>query len=479
MKATQSSTHNGFMLGLLLFALLTPWLATPARAASWRHHHHHRYHGQFNHSQSSNTELLLSAGTGTLLHLNHAATTVFVADPTIADVQVPNANDVFVLGKKAGTTTVYALDIDGKPLLQRTITVRHNLEELQQVLQQRFPSLRLELKSAPGSLMVSGAADSAQTIAAISATLKPYLSDKENLINQLTLASPTQVNLRVRIAEVSRQVLEQIGVNWSALGSGGGLLSGRSTFTNGTTSGIGNTTYNLPSNSGFMAVLGNIANGHGGVIDMLDQENLVTTLAEPNLTTISGETASFLAGGEYPIPVAQGGTNNAISVEYKDFGVGLNFTPTVMGNDRINLKVRPEVSELDSSYSVTLDGTTIPGLSIRRVETTVELSSGQSFVIGGLLQDNVTDELQQLPGLANLPILGKLFSSTDYQNNKTELVVIVTPYLVRPVGPGQLQTPLDTILNPGDVESTLQKQAKLDPYDSATPRLLGNAGFVY
>ena len=216
---------------------------------------------------------------------------------------------------------------------------------------------------------------------------------------------------------------------------------------------------------------------------MLDKESLITTLAEPNLTTVSGETASFLAGGEYPVPVAQSSSgsssSSAITVQYKDYGVGLNFTPTVLANDRINLKVRPEVSELDSSTSVTTNGITIEGLSVRRVETTVELASGQSFVIGGLLQNNVKDVLSQLPGLGNLPILGKLFSSTDYQNSKSELVVIVTPYLVRPVGPGQLQTPLDSLQNPSNVESLLQKKAQLDPYDSQTPRLVGNTGFVY
>jgi len=430
---------------------------------------------------NSSQDLVLSVGSGQLLRLSQPASTVFVADPSIADIQAPMSRAVFVLGKKAGTTTVYALDAAGNPIARRVVTVRLNLDELHAVLAQRFPALHLELRAAPGSLMVSGAVSSAQEITAVTQTLQPYLSNKETLINQMTLASPTQVNLRVRIAEVQRTVLEQIGVNWSALGTSGGLFSGRSTFTNGTTSGVGTTTYNLPSNSGYMAVLGNIASGHGGVIDMLDQETLLTTLAEPNLTAISGETASFLAGGEYPIPVAQSGSSgsNTITVQYKDFGVGLNFTPTVMANDRINLKVRPEVSELDSTNSITTSGITIPGLSVRRVETTVELGSGQSFVIGGLLQNNVSDIISKFPGLGSLPILGKLFSSTDYQNKKSELIVIVTPYLVHPVGPGQLQTPLDSTLNPNEVDAVLQQKAKLDPDDVNTPRLAGKAGFVY
>lgn len=417
----------------------------------------------------------LAAGAGRLLRLATPAATVFVADPTIADIQVPTANAVFVLGKKAGTTTVYALDAQGAPILERSVVVGHNLAELRAILAQRFPGLHLDLKSAPGSLMVSGTVNNPQDITAITQTLQSYLVNKETLVNRLAVGSPTQVNLRVRIAEVQRTVLQQIGVNWWALGDKGGLLSGRQVYDATSTP----PAWNLPSNSGFMAIIG--SKSHGGVVDMLDRESLMTTLAEPNLTTVSGETASFLAGGEYPIPVAQSSNtgSNTITVQYKDFGVGLNFTPTVLTGDRINLKVRPEVSQLDSNNSVTTGGITIPGLSVRRVETTVELASGQSFVIGGLLQNNVRDVLSQMPGLGRLPILGRLFSSTDYQNDKSELVVIVTPYLVRPVGPGQLQTPLDSLRRPSDVERVLQRQARFDPYDAQTPRLAGQAGFVY
>ena len=426
---------------------------------------------------AGNETVALAVGEGNLLRLSRPAATVFVADPAIADVQVPSPSAVFVLGKKAGTTSVYALDAGGAPIVRRTIVVKHNLAELQQILAQRFPALRLELRSAPGSLMVSGAVTRATDIAAVTDTLQGYLDRSDKLINQLTLSSPSQVNLRVRIAEVNRTVLQQIGVNWWAMGAHGGLMSGRQVLNYNTTP----VTWQLPANSGFMALIG--SPGHGGVLDMLDQESLLTTLAEPNLTTVSGETASFLAGGEYPIPVAQssGGTsgNNTITVQYKDFGVGLNFTPTVTAGDRISLKVRPEVSELDSNNSVTTGGVTIPGLSVRRVETTVELGSGESFVIGGLLQNSSRDVLSQMPGLGSLPVLGRLFSSTDYRNSKSELVVIVTPYLVRPVGPGQLQTPQDALYNPSQVERVLQKQAHLDPYNSTAPRLLGAAGFVY
>jgi pilus assembly protein CpaC len=469
----QNSNAPAPQTPLTLHTPTTPTLG----AGAYKHHRKHHSRRRRHAAEQASQGLTLAVGTGQLIRLEQAAATVFVADPTVADVQVPTSNDVFVLGKKPGSTTVFALDSQGTPLLQRTITVVHNLAELQSVLVQRFPNLQLTLKSAPGSLMVSGAVSNAQEINAVSQTLQPYLSEKESLINQMTLTTPTQVNLHVRVAEVERTTLEQIGVNWSALGQNGGIFSGRTAFT--VSDSFPPVTYNLPTNSGFMAVLGNAAGGHGGSVDMLDQENLLTTLAEPNLTAISGETASFLAGGEYPIPTVQSGTTSSISVTYKDFGVGLEFTPTVLANNRINLKVRPEVSQLDTANSVTSGGVTVPGLDVRRVETTVELGSGESFVIGGLLEDNIRDQISKFPGLASLPILGRLFSSTDYQDDKSELVIIVTPYLVHPVGPGQLQTPVDTTLNPSAVETLLQKQARLDPYDSATPRLSGNAGFVY
>ena len=240
----------------------------------------------------------------------------------------------------------------------------------------------------------------------------------------------------------------------------------------------------LPPDGGFSVggALNTKDTSVGAMLDILDREGLVTVLAEPNLTAVSGQTASFLAGGEYPIPVAQtGGTNdgNAITVEFKPFGIALDFTPTVLANDRISLNVKPEVSELSAANSIAMNGTVIPGLTVRRVETTVELGSGQSFAIGGLLQNNVRDVLSQLPGLGNIPVLGRLFSSTDYQNNKTELVVIVTPYLVKPTGPGQLRSALDSLRPAGEVEAVLQRQLGFDPLSPNTPRLLGNAGFAY
>jgi pilus assembly protein CpaC len=429
---------------------------------------------------TADTPLDIGAGKGVMLHLPAPAVAVFVADPDIADVHVPNPQAVFVLGKKAGTTTLYALAANNKTLLQRTVVVNTDVAYLRQLLAIRFPALTLHLEAAPGSLLVSGQVPTAADADAVAQTLAPYVHDKETLINRLSLTQAQQVNLHVRIAEVDRTVTQQLGVNWSAVGGMwgnfiGGMFSGRAIQSSGV--------YQLANSNAFSTLLGFQAGKSNiqAMIDALDQEGLITMLAEPNLTAISGETASFLAGGEFPIPVAQSGSSGgSISVEFKQFGVSLNFTPTVLADNRISLKVNPEVSQLDSSASITTNGVTIPGLSVRRLSTTVELGSGQSFAIGGLLTSDASDTLSALPGIGTLPVLGKLFSSRNYQDSKTELVVIVTPYLVNPTDGNRLRTPLDTLLTPSsDIEYGLQRSLGVDPLSGDTPRLVGAAGFVY
>lgn len=423
--------------------------------------------------------LTVPAGGGAMVQLPEAAVAVFVANPDVADVHVPTPKTVFVLGKKAGTTTLFALGANNRLILRKTITVAMDTASIQKLLDARFPQWRLTVASAPGSLMVSGRVPSAGDADAVAQTLKPYLHDQEALVNRLTLAQPIQVHLRVRITEVDRNITQQLGINWSSLGSTGnfigGLFSGRA-FIDPTSK-----LFNLAP-SGAFSVRGGFHTKNvsiDGVLDALDQEGLITMLAEPNLTAMSGQTASFLAGGEFPIPVAQD-TTGAITIAFKPYGVSLDFTPTVLADNRISLKVRPEVSEIDPTNSVMTGAIKIPALTVRRVDTTVELSSGQSFAIGGLLQSKTSDVLSELPGLGRLPVLGKLFSSKDYLNNKSEVVVIVTPYIVQPVGPGQLHDALDSVTRPSsDVEYVLQRALGLDPLSGDAPRLVGAAGFVY
>jgi len=436
-------------------------------------------------TQPESATLTLNTSTGELLHLSEAATSVFVADPEIADVQVPSPQTVFVLAKKAGTTTLFVLGANGKMILRRTVVVSGQdvLSQLYGVLKARFPGLDLTLTSGPGSLVVSGLAPNAADADLVVQTLTASLPPTVKLINMMTLARPIQVNLRVRITEVDRNVTQQLGINWNSIATSGnfqgGIFNGRQIITPAT--GTSPALVNLSPTNAY-SILGSFMVGKTqiqGLLDALDQEGLVTILAEPNLTTVSGETASFLAGGEYPVPVPSSASNN-ISIDYKPYGVSLDFTPTVLGDNRISLKVRPEVSELDFSNAITIAGTKVPALTVRRLETTVELSSGQSFAIGGLLQSNTSDVLGMLPGLGQLPILGKLFSNKNYQNNKTELVVIVTPYLVQPTDPGRLMQPIDSVTrSSSDIEFVLLRALGLDPLSGSTPRLMGAAGFVY
>ena len=242
--------------------------------------------------------------------------------------------------------------------------------------------------------------------------------------------APNQVNLRVRIAEISRGVDKQLGFNWTVAGSLGGIA-------------LGIATANPFSASAINAITGSTSLGSfnlNAVIDALEEEGLVQVLAEPNLTAPSGETASFLAGGEFPILVP--GSDGTVTIDFKKFGVSLAFTPTIIGKNRVVLHVRPEVSQLSSTNAVTLNNFQIPSLTTRRVETTVELGSGQSFAIAGLLQNNVTHDISKFPGLGDIPVLGALFKSDRFQRDESELVIIVTPYLVKPVSQ-QLAAPTD------------------------------------
>ncbi|KAA1011492.1 type II and III secretion system protein family protein [Paraburkholderia panacisoli] len=440
-------------------------------------------------SDASSAPLNIAAGKGTLIRLSQNAGSVFVADPTVADVHVPSPMAVFVLGKKTGTTTLYVLGANNKTLVQRTVVVGRDMDGLHSMIAARFPNMKVRLSTSQGSLQVSGDAPNPTDADAVVQAVTPYLTEKEVLVNRMTIDRPLQVQLRVRITEVDRNVTQQLGINWQAMGNAvgnfyGGIFSGRPIYnlSQPIVGPNGQTTFpvNLPSNNAF-SLFGQFKTNNVNIqalVDALNQEGLLTVLAEPNLVAMSGQTASFLAGGEFPIPVSQ--TNGAISVEFKQFGVKLDFTPTVLHDRRISLKVRPEVSQIDTSVSVTTGGITVPGLSVRRADTTVELGSGQSFAIGGLLQSNTTDIISQVPGVGSIPILGKLFSSTNYQNNKTELVIMVTPYLVEPTDPSRLRTPLESLMSPStDIEYSYGHQPGDATSASSQPRLVGAAGYVY
>jgi pilus assembly protein CpaC len=440
----------------------------------------------------------IEVGKGLLINLQHDADTVFVADPTIADVQVKSPKLIYLYGKEPGNTSLYAVDAQQTVLLSRPVSVRRDVSELQSALHQLMPDGSVRVASVNKSLVLTGNVGSSVAAEEARHLASTFVADENQLVNRVTVNSPYQVNLRVRIVEVSRTITKELGINWETLlrsgsfafgiatgnpvlgaassSSGGGTVTGP--FLPGVTNtGIpGNSTNPayLTRNSGIGGttnsyLLGNNSAGANvnAVIDALDSNGLVTILAEPSLTAMSGETASFLAGGEFPL-VVPGGSLGQTTVEFKQYGVSLAFTPVVLGSSRISLRVKPEVSQLTNQGAVDISGISIPALTTRRAETTVELASGQSFAIGGLLLNGLNNTISSMPGLGDLPVLGPLFRSTQFQHNESELIIIVTPYLVHP-SDQRIATPLDGFQAPHDNDLYVKGQTSHTPPANATP----------
>jgi pilus assembly protein CpaC len=398
--------------------------------------------------------LNLSQGTGTLIRLPSPMTDVFVANDSIADVQVRSSSQLYVFGKTKGETTVYATGKNGRVVYAANVRVGTNVGSVDEMLHMAMPEASVQATPMNNLVLLTGTAASPDDVDTAQRLVEAYVGEGVSVVNRIRTATPLQVNLKVRIAEVNRSLLKQVGVNLLSSDSTGGFNFGIGQGVNPTT---GSPFSVLAPASG--TSLG--AAGHLlgldliGALDLAETDGLVTILAEPNLTALSGETASFLAGGEFPIPIAQG--NQSISIEYKQYGVGLAFTPVVLADGRISMRVRPEVSQLSDAGAVKLDGYVVPALTTRRAETTVELGSGQSLMIGGLLNNTTNNSIDKAPFLGDLPILGSLFRSTKFKRDETELVIIVTPYLVRPVS-GQLAVPTDGYRAPSDPQRVLEGQ---------------------
>ena len=420
------------------------------------------------------TALVVEAGSGRVLTLPMPVSNVFVSDPKIVEVRPASPTSLFLFGVTPGRSTVAALDTNGQPVRQFQVTVKPSTftaTETAGGVARTTQAANVIVEATPRRLILSGRVNSPADANAATTVASGYIADGQAIDNRMRVNGQIQVSLRVRIAEMSRDVTRALGINWTSLGNIGKLAVNFAT-SNALTLAAG-------SGATGASVLNSTYNsGHGGainnLIDALAQDNLVRLLAEPNLTAMSGEVASFLVGGEFPIPVAQ--QNNSVSVEFKPYGIALAFVPTVLGEDRIRLHVRPEVSQLTTQGAVQLSSAntsiSIPALTVRRADTTIELGSGQSFAMAGLLSDNSTQTVNALPGLGELPVLGPLFRSDSFQRHETELVIIVTPYIVRPVND---QTALRL---PTDVERLLM----LRQVGRATPdmaqRVPGQAGFV-
>lgn len=417
-------------------------------------------------------DIVLSIGRGQLVTVGGTMTNVFVANDNIADVQVKSTRQLYVFGKAGGETTVYASDAAGNVIWSANVRVGSNIESVDQMLRLAMPDAKVAVSTmGTNTLLLTGTVASPEDAAEAQRLVAAYVGKDANVITRLKMATPLQVNLRVRFAEVSRTLVRSIGMNWASKDTTSGfnftLGQGRSGAIEFAATG-GGTVKGLADNTTLGFATKFLGLDLAGALDLGEKLGLVTTLSEPNLTALSGETADFLAGGEYPIPISQGlGTT---SVEYKKFGVSLAYTPVVLANGRISIRVRPEVSELSSQGSITLNGYQVPALTVRRAETTVELGSGQSFMIAGLMSNNAQNTIQKAPGAGDLPILGSLFRSTNFRRGETELVIVVTPYLVNPVDANDIKLPTDGYQNPNDIQRLFGNMESDGRSGSARPK---------
>ena len=440
-------------LGLGSIAVVTPAAARPA--------------GNYRPS----TQVLLSVGEGQMVTLSSSVAEVWTSNPGVADVHMTNPRQMNLFGKEAGQATVIATSANGTVIYSSNVRVSQNITSVDEMLRAAMPEANIKVMNVGQLAVLTGTVaspnDAAQAEHLVTAMLNPGVDMSKDgalckicVVSRLRTATPLQVMLKVKVAEVNRSVIKQVGVNLFSSDPTSGFKFGIGQGDGSSNSGPGSSPFGVAPLLGGGTTLGAAGKLFGldlaGAIDLAEKDGLVSILAEPNLTALSGETASFLAGGEFPVPISQG--NDSVTVEYKQHGVGLAFTPIVLADGRISIRVRPEVSELSNEGAVKLKDFVVPALTTRRAETTVELGSGQSFMIAGLLRNSHTNNINKAPFLGDLPILGALFRSTDFRRSETELVIIVTPYLVRPTS-GQLATPVDGYRAPTDVQRVWEGQS--------------------
>ena len=447
-------------------------------------------------------KIVLGLNKSTIVEFDRAAADIFITNPTIADATVQSDKRMVFRGVEVGQTNAFVFDAAGNQMLNLEIRVEPDITSLVDLIGRHVPDARVEAEAVNSNVIITGRVDSISQADTVVRLANAYLGADDDsdfgVVNMMQIAAKDQVLLQVRIVEMQRSVIKQLGIDLSS-GNGIGSLQGERVATVFDPNGIvepfeilegappfaGDITASstqafnvagLPL--GGLALSGLFTNLIGGQdarnsfgvdLNALERVGIVRTLAEPNITALSGEPANFLAGGEFPVPVSQG-NDGAISVEFRPFGVGLGFTPIVLSEDRISLRLSTEVSELTSvgafqgaptfgvgpdGSPVSIPGLSIPALAVRRAETTVELPSGQSMMIAGLIDSTTRQTLDSIPGIRNVPVLGALFRSRDFANDETEMVVIITPYLVDPTASSDLQTPDKGFANASDAKTIL------------------------
>ena len=458
---------SAMLLGILAGLGMSLPPAAQAETASWRSDGDQVRH------------VVITVYKSKTFRLDQPFTTAVVGSPDIVDALPMSDRSLYVQGKKVGTTNVSVFDSMMRLMGVLDVEVTLDTGSLQDKIRQGTGNRSIRVSSSDGQIVLSGqASDAVQAERAV--TIARALAPN-GVVNAMSVAPSQQVLLKVSFLEASRDAGRQLGVNWFganrsgtrvfSTGQGGLVPADPKTGPNTTPSGIPllETAGTLAgtASSPFGVVLANLVNG-GTKIDVLvtalESKGLIRRLAEPNLMALSGDTAQFLAGGEFPVPIAATSANGLVTptIEFKPFGVRLSFTPTVLQKGMINLRIAPEVSELDFTNAVTISGTTVPSLIKRDAVTTIELRDGQSFAIAGLLQANDLRLRSQIPWIGSVPVLGALFSSMDYQKHETDLVIIVTPHLVQPAAPGQrLASPLDHRLPSNDADFFLMGQSEV------------------
>ena len=388
-------------------------------------------------AKGSTGTLDLASGEGRILSFKAPVDSVLVAEPGIADLQVVSPGVIYVFGKTPGETSLIALGPDGEQLASLNLAVNSATQGISRSLQALNPGSSARVSGAGNRVVASGSVRSVGEATDLNALLGAQDQGFKTAINDASYAGSAQVNIRVRFAEVSRSELLRYGVNWNALFNNGtfsfGLLTGGALAADAA-SGASN------------VISAGLASGNVNIdamLQALQNNGILEVLAEPNITAMTGQTASFLAGGEVAVPVPV--NRDLVGIEYKQYGVSLLFSPTVLPNDRIALQVRPEVSSLMSTNTVSVGGYQVPSFRVRRADTRVEVGSGQTFAIAGLFQRESSQDVEKVPMLGDMPILGNLFRSKRFQRNETELVILITPYLVQPVRSRTLATPLDAM----------------------------------
>ena len=393
----------------------------------------------------------IGLGKSMVLELPKPVRDVLVSNPKLMDAVVHTSNRIYLIGLKVGQANAFFFDRDGAQILTLEVSVEQDMTPVMKLLKRLIPGSNIQLESINDNVVMTGSvrtpAQSNRASDIVGRFIAKDGAEKEGakrVVNMLAVEAREQVMLKVRVVEMNREIIKQLGVDIGAVAT------------------AGSTTFSLLSNTPFSALgkavieggilPGGATSGNGfglssatknfsisQIIKAMERNGMTRTLAEPNLTAISGETAKFHAGGEFPIPVAT--DNNAISVEWKKFGVLLNFTPVVLSEGRISLQIKSEVSELSQEGAIQVGGITLPGIATRNAESTVELPSGGSLMMAGLISERTRQAVNGLPGLKNLPVLGTLFRSRDYVKQESELVILVTPYIVKPVSAHKLVTP--------------------------------------